>query len=263
MTKIKTILYWELFKIRKRKSLLTLSVVTVIVFPLLAAGFAYLASIDKNVVEGTFVEDLAGIIIAYMSFFIFLPLWVTLGVGQELKGGHASRVAFARGRKHYFLSKLIYCLVVSVLFTILATVGFLLAIKVPVFGPFTTDWAFTARYAVQVFIVAVLYALLMLCLTLAIRAPTPALVAAYCLPSADGIIHMIVEEVWNIELMWGLPFQVVFSLFRKHALGPEVEYINPLADNPLAIVWPILFVAGITYLSYRWFLNRDLKVMSD
>ncbi|MFM9838612.1 MAG: hypothetical protein ACKVOQ_10135 [Cyclobacteriaceae bacterium] len=255
-------LYIELFKVVNRKSLVILLIVTVIIFPLLVITVTYLESIEENTIQGSFVDTIAAIVIVFMTLLLFLPLWIASFVGQELTNGHVNRIVFSTSRKHYFFLKLIYCLAVSTLFTFLGAIAFLIALKNPAFGSIDLDAGFFLRFIAQIFLIAILYSLTTLCITFAIRSPIPSLVVAYFAPQVESIIYFLFDRLMDIKLNW-LPFQLLSSLHKKSGVRTEVDYLNPLVENPIGIVWPILLVTIITYLSYLWFLRRDLKVLSD
>lgn len=253
----------ELIKIMRRRSLLIILIITCLVFPLSVKIGSYLVSKEPNVVEGLFVDQVSSIVIIACSFILFLPMWVSYFVGQEFDNGYVNRVTFLTSRKEYFFSKIIYCILVSLFFTFLASVALLISVKVNAFPSISIDFKFVIAFTVQVLIFNILNSLTILCITFAIRKPKLATAIVYLCNGLDNFVYNILDKMAGIKA----PFLRIFtSLFSKAGGNPpysDIKYYNPLLEEPTIVFSSVVFVSLILCLSYIWFLRRDLKPISD
>jgi hypothetical protein len=254
----------ELFKVFKRRSLLLFLIFTATAFPTMVAYVEYLDSVKGNIIEGLFLEKVAHFILTVMRGIPFMVIWGTVFTAQELSNGYVNKVVMATSHKHYFLSKVSFSVILALFFTILGFFSLYLSIVTISIDSIRLDWAFAIQFFIQLLLIALLYSLTFMNLSFALRSPLAAGLAALFFPQIDSIIFIIVKIWLNIEL-WYLPFQLLGSLFQQTNTEGAIreEYAYLLRLSPMTIIWPILFVATSTYLSYKWFSKRDLKTSSD
>lgn len=239
----------EIFKILKRRFQLILLLLTTIGYPILINVYITI-SLEENLSNG----DVAGSVIMLTTSIIFLPLWVTIFVGQEFAMSYVARFALTHSRSQYFLSKIIYCFLISTYFTVLTFVTLLVSLN--------GDSSFFGGLVPQLWITYTLYSILSLCIVFLVRTPILSTVLVYFLPQLDNIIFMVGIKVFNNRIRLG-PFEVIRTLYSESTEGFRVSYSNLFFSDPLSIFLPIVYVLIITLISYRYFLARDLKMMSE
>jgi hypothetical protein len=259
---VNRIIRLEAFKILNRRTLLVLLIFSSLAFPLFVKVITYLESIEKTTNEGAFLELVASSCLLFMTSIVFIPLWVSVFVGSELSNGYVNRMVFLTSRGNYFISKLMYCFLISVFFTALSAGALLVSVRTSIFSELLIPEHFIILFILQTFLVACCYSLTILAITFWVRKATTALVLSYILPQVDGIIYMLFSKLLSINLNL-LPFKLLESLYKKPEVGFEMNYINPITEHPQTLIAPIFFAVVVTYLSYKWFQKRDLKPISD
>jgi hypothetical protein len=254
----------ELMKIMRRRSLLIIFLVTCAVFPLAAKITSHFISIDKGAIEGLFAEQMALLMILFCAFILSLPMWVTFFVGQEFDNGHVNRAVFLTSRKTYFLSKVIYCVLLSLFFTVLAIVSFVISVHVSAFPTLVISPKFVGGLAAQVLLFNILNSLTILCVTFALRRPKLATALVYLVMRMDDFAYHFLNMTTGARLPFLRVFGILYTRSPKdYRGGLSLDYYNPLLEAPLDVLPSVAFVAAILYLSYRWFLRRNLKPISD
>lgn len=246
-----------------RKWQLAMLFFSVVGFPLLMWALVLLGGDNRPL--GLFIAVIAAAIINTSTSVLFIPLWITVFVGQEFSSNHVNKAVFLTSRKEYFTSKIIYCCIVSLLFTVVESISIAISLNNDLFQSTITKFSFISWFMPHVFIINILYSLVFLCLTFAFRSPKASLLTAYFLPQLDGILFNIFDMAFNIKLNW-FPFKLLYSMYIRNGYNPgkSKQYFNPIYEGDFLIfIAPAAFVAGLCFLSYRWFLVRDLKTMSD
>ncbi|MCX8490615.1 MAG: hypothetical protein ORN54_06065 [Cyclobacteriaceae bacterium] len=249
----------ELFKIVRRRKTLYVLMFTAIAHVIVMISIAYLDSHSDRAVEGLFQEKNAHGIFGLTR--ILVMLWTVIPIGQELSHGYVNRAVLSTSRNRYFMSKLVFCSMLSIFFAALGLVSFWASIRCSAFSAIEIDGAFVVQYAVQLLLANLLYSFAYMGLVFTIRSPMAAGLTAYFWPQVEAISREICKGELHIDLYW-LPFQLVESVHMKPSSGNSLYDYVPL-NNPLALVPPLVVMAILTYLSYRWFLKRDLTVISD
>jgi hypothetical protein len=253
----------EIFKLVKRRSSLIFLLITVVGFPVFAISISYLESHGESVIEGFFLEKAAQFILI-MTVGPFMIIGSTFFTAQELTNGFVNRVVMITSRERYFLSKVYFTTSIAILLAILGSFSLYLSVTTSGLNSVKLDLVFATHFLIQLLLFALLYSFIYLNLTFMFRSPLAAGLAAYFFPQIDHIIYIVVKMWLNLDLWW-LPFRSLGSLFQQINTdgSKREEYVDLFTLSPLTIAWPILFVMAFTYLNYRWFLRRDLKILSD
>src|SRR6218665_1628129 len=109
----------EIFKARHRKFQLTALLFTLVGFPLFMKAFTIIiakASDQANAPPELFIAEVAGVHVKMPMFVLFIPLWTATFVAQEFSSNHVNKAVFLTSKKDYFISKIIYCFIVSLWF---------------------------------------------------------------------------------------------------------------------------------------------------
>ena len=257
----------EIFKALHRKWQLTALLFTLVGFPLFMKAFAVImakASEQANEPPELFIAEVAGVHVKMTMFVLFIPLWTATFVGQEFSSNHVNKAVFLTSKKDYFISKIIYCFIVSLWFAAIESMSVAFSLDGGLFQSPLTKLSFIYWFAPHVFLINLFYALIFLCVTFAYRSPTASLLAAYCFPQLDGFAYHLFAKLFHINLNW-LPFKLLNSTYIQNGYKYDAnQYYNPLYEGELLIfLGPAALAVGLCFLSYRWFLVRDLKTMSD
>lgn len=252
----------EIFKIFARRSQFFLLILTTIGYPFLMAVFITLSFQETKFDGGLPLEDVTSGVITLTNSFILLPLWITIFVGQEFSMNYVTRFVLTHSRKRYFFSKVIYCFIVSSYFTFLTFITIYISFGTILHHGLVEYNLFFVKLVPQLWIVYTLSALLSLGVVFLIRTPTLSTVLLYILPQIDNIIFFVGSKIYDLEIRIG-PFEAVRTLYSKSISPVSFSYSNFFSSNFLSVVWPISYVLIILFLSYRNFLHRDLKMMSE
>lgn len=251
----------DLEKIITRRTTRLSLYATVLLLPLAIVMVSYLSVTLDKVPEGNFTDMLSEAIIAFSELYFFLPVWILVFIGQEFSSGYVNRVVFARGRSFYIASKLFYCVAVSLFFTLLGSVSFLLAMYAV---PFHLHLPLSdyLLFILQLFFSFFCYAVFLLCFVFLLRSPVLSFVVYAGWVFAEDIAYLPLKAVLGAKAEL-LPVHLLRSLFVKGGEAITENYYNPFANAQGELILPFLFT--LLLLSFlRYYFNRiELKPLSD
>jgi hypothetical protein len=257
-----SVINFEINKILSRRYSLVLLLVTIILFPAIVKVISYLNVVKDNVPEGLFTNNVAFGIITYTQTYFFLPVWIIVLVGHELTNGHVNRVIFTKSRNFYFVSKLSFCGIVTILFSFLGTVALVISVKTSPFTSLPVNPFYYLQFLVQLSASTLLFCILLMGLVFIIRSPIKTFVVYFIWTFTEGILFSIFEGIYNIELKW-LPLHLVRTLYLKNGEAQLNNYYNPFVDNFELLIAPFGFILLITIITYKLFLKTNLPALSD
>lgn len=252
---------FEWHKLKSRKWILVLAGVTVLALPIVIRMLTNLSYLDEEISQGQFMESAAYGFITYSSFYIFLPLWIIVGIGIEFNNGHVNLVVFNTSYNSYFKSKFIYCLLISLAFCFL---GAITIVIVQLSAPFDVESSlnFYGVFIFQSFFTFLSISLLAMFITFIARNIAIAFVTYFLLLFADGMTFMIVRKLYDNELFY-LPFHITNILYVKGGDKTVDNYYNFFQEpDSRAIILPF-FLIIILSITYWDFTRRELKLLSD
>lgn len=251
----------EIDKILNRKFSFWLLIITTILFPLALIIISDISIQEDGVTKTEFFPNLSFAIISCIQSYIFLPVWIIIFIGQELSNGYSNRFVFARSKKDYFLSKLIYCALIALYFSVLGTVSF-------VASAYTSSLLsdITILHCMKLFcqitISVFSYAMLLMSLVFIVQSPAMSFIIYLAWNFTEGILFRIAEGIWTIELKW-LPLHFTRLLYTVNGEATSNNYYNPFDGNLTATAMPIMFIIAVILLTYQSFVQTDLKPLSD
>lgn len=253
-------LRFEWSKFVGRKSSWVLILINAILFPLVVGAVAFLNMTEDNVPIQAMPGNIAYGIIAYSQLYIFLPVWIIVFPGLELSGGHASRVIFLTSRWFYLSSKIYFCALISLMYTILGLLTLLIA------GYSLSGLVISAEFVIFFVVQSILsnfvFSVLLLCIVLLVRSTIMSFVVYLVLNYIEGLIFVLVDKLWGLKLN-GLPFHLVRSFYVRNGESGLINYYNPIFED-----WTVLLISGVALiiawiLVCRIFLKSDLPPLSD
>jgi hypothetical protein len=222
-----------------------------------------MSALEGEISEGLFAETVAYSIISMTTVYVFLPLWIFVFIGTELTNGHTNRAVFLSSRKSYFISKLIYSALVAVLFTVIGVVTFIISVNTSPYLTLSATPAQVIFFGTQLLLFTLTYAGFLLSIIFFIRKPMMTFVVYFVWSLIESIVFMPISKLYHIKLAW-LPLHIIQALYSVDGENRRSEnYHNPVIDNPLMILSPVLFVFALLMITYRIFLKRDLMPLSD
>ena len=218
--------------------------------------------VKDGVPEGLFINNVAFGIIALSQTYFFLPVWIIVMIGGELSSGHVNRVAFAKSRRFYFLSKIFFCGLVTLFFSILGLLSLVIAVKTSPFEQLDLSWIFTLEFLVQLMFATFAYSILLLCLVLLFRSPIITFVAYFAMNFLEAIAFQAFKGIYNTELSW-LPLHLIRTLYCLDGEVVLISYYNPFTEDASSLIVPFGFVLVLILISWLRFSKSDLKPLSD
>lgn len=251
----------EIDKIVNRKFSCWLLIITTILFPLALIIISDISLQEDEITEAGFLANLSFAIISYIQSYIFLPIWIIIFIGQELSSGYSNRFVFARSKKDYFLSKLLYCTIITLYFSVLGIISFIASAYT---SSFTSDVSTLQclKLFCQLIISIFSYAVLLMSLVFIVRSPATGIIIYLVWNFTEGILFRIAEGIWNIELKW-LPLHLIRTLYTINGEATSKSYYNPFDGNLQSTTLPLLFIIALLFVSKQLFLQTDLKPLSD
>jgi hypothetical protein len=254
-------LYFEWMKLKSRRWIWALAGITILLLPIGIKIVTNLSYLDNQVSEGQFMEHAAFGFINFSCLYLFLPLWIIVFIGTEFGNGHVNQVAFNASFKDYFISKLIYCILISLAYCLLGVVTMVL---VQITAPFEVTIAsgFYGEFIFQSFFTFLSVALLAMAITFIARNLAIAFVSYFLLSFAEGIVFMLAQKIYNTEFFF-LPFHITRSLYVKGGDGQVSNYYNFFQDFDNRVLLLPVFLLVMMWLIYLDFTKRELKPLSD
>jgi hypothetical protein len=257
-----TALGFEWRKITHKRFSLILLLCTVVLFPILIKTIAYWSATKDNVPEGLYAQHVAFAVIAYTQTYLFLPVWIIVFPGLEFLNRHVNRVVFIRSRKYYLHAKLLYCLVITLLFSALGFITLLITLNTSPYPTLNVDAMFYCRFFIQSVLSIFSFSILLLFLVFVFRNPIIAFVVYFAWTFIEGILFTVLQGVYNVEAKW-LPLHLVRTMVTRNGELTSNEYYMPLDQGLMVTIYPIAFVVFLISVTYYSFLKSDLPVLSD
>lgn len=253
---------FELQKVLTRRYVLLLLIITLVIFPIVIKVIAHLHSTEESAVEGLYAEQVCFLIIGFTQSYFFIPVWIFIFVGQELSSGHVNRIAFAKSRKFYFFSKVAYCAMLTVFFTIIGFIALLISTQTSVFKDLQVPLFTYYQFILLMTISTLLYSLFLLCITFFLRTAMASYVFYLIWQVVDSLGYLLVDRMYGVKLYW-LPIHLVKSVYSRNGEGTLTSFYNPFLENPASLVLPILFIVALVAVTYYKFVKSDLATISD
>ena len=229
----------EIDKILNRKFSCWLLIATTILFPLAVIVIANVSIQQEEIMESGFIANLSFAIISYVQSYIFLPIWIIIFIGQELSNGYSSRFVFARSKKDYFLSKLLYCATITLYFSVLGILSFVASAYST---SFISDVSILQclKLFCQLIISIFSCAVILMSVVFIVRSPAKAFILYLAWNVTEGILFRVAANIWNLELKW-LPLHLIRTLYTINGEATSENYYNPFDGNLTATALPIVF----------------------
>ncbi|MBX2894961.1 MAG: hypothetical protein KF856_03450 [Cyclobacteriaceae bacterium] len=253
--------YFEWIKLRSRRWIWALAAVYIIGLPIAIKMITGVSYLKKEIAEGQFMEYAAFGFINFSCLHLVIPLWIILLIGIEFGNGHVNQVVFNASSKHYFISKLVYCFLIALTFSVLGTITMGL---VHVTAPFdiTVPVSFYGVFIFQSLFTFLSVALLFMSIIFLTRNIAVALVTYFLLSFTEGMVFMFVKKIYSIDLFF-LPFHVVNVLYVKGGSTATANYYNLFQDFDSRVLWLPVSIILLVWLTYIDFTKRELKPLSD
>lgn len=257
-----SLVQFEISKILNKRFSLILLVVTIILFPVLIKVISHLSVTEDGVPEGLFAEQVAYGILSISQTPLFLPVWIIIFTGLEMSNGHVNRVVFAKSRKYYFLSKIIYCGIITAGFCFIGLISLIIAVNTSPFQQLTVNQIFYWEFLLQLAFSIFGYSIILLGVTFFFRSPGLAFIIYYGWTFVEGIIFILVRSRYDVEMKW-LPFHLIRTLYTSNGVMASENYYNPFIENITSIIAPIGFISFIACVTFYFFSRSNLKPLSD
>lgn len=251
----------ELHKFFKSRLPLVLLIGTGILFPILVKVVANLSATTDNVPEGLLAAKVAEAILVYAHSYFFVPVWILILIGIEFSNGHVNKVVFIKSRTFYFDAKLVHCLFVTALFTLLAAISFVISVQ---FSPYQTlhvEPVSFLLFLLQFFVSTFMLCVILLIVALAVRSPVIGFVVYIGWSIIERVTVTVVQGVYDVHLRY-LPMQMSRSLYERLE-GRESEYFNPFHSDITEVIIPVLVCSVLVFLARRIFSGTQLKALTD
>lgn len=254
--------FWlEFHKLRFRRLPRVLFLLTSTIFPVGIALVSQLSIRDNQVPEGLFADHLASAIIGYSQMYLFIPAWIIVLAGSEFSGLHVNRVVFARDRQFYFIAKIVFCLIVTLYFSILGLITHLLSVTL---SPFDLDLGlvYYIKFVSQATIANLLFSLLLIVLVFLVRSSIVAFVVYFVWDFVESILYTFVEGVLDVPLWW-TPLHLVRTIYAANGVQGVENYYSPFEGTLADFLVPVVFVTLVVTVAFRAFSRANLQALSD
>ncbi|MCW5912218.1 MAG: ABC transporter permease [Cyclobacteriaceae bacterium] len=254
-------LYFEWIKLKSRRWIWALAAISIVGLPVAIKVVMGVSYINNEVAEGQFMEYAAFGFISFSSMYLFIPLWIIVFIGTEFGNGHVNQVVFNASDKDYFISKLVYCLLISLAYCLL---GVITMVLVQVTAPFKVmvSLNFYGVFIFQSFFTFLSIALLFMAITFVARSIAVVFVSYFLLSFTEDLAFMFVKKIYDTELFF-LPFHITSSLYVKGGERLTANYYNLFQNFDSRVLLLPVFLLAILWLTYRDFTKRELKPLSD
>jgi len=256
------LIYFEIQKIVYKRISLILLLVTAISFPWIIKAVSQISVLEENIPEGLFVERVAFAVIAYFQLPFLLPIWIIIFTGLELSNGHVNRVVFARSREYYFSAKLVYCIIITIIFSCIGLVAFLFTVKTSPFQELVVASEVYWNFFLQLVFSTFGYSILLLGITFIFRSPVISILVYFGWVFVEGIIFLFVRSRYGVEIKW-LPFNLIRTFYVRNGEVATKNFYNPFVENIVATIMPIGLILLVIFVGYSIFSKSNLKPLSD
>ncbi len=248
----------EALKLRNRRLSQSLLIFYFIALPLLVNLGAHYG---RSGPEGTYVEEMALAFLSFSSLYLFFPLWVILLVASEFKNGYVHRVVFLSSRDHYFRSKMAFCTISSIIFSI---IGVVTLAGADVFSPYPfleIPLIFYFKYFFQCLLTFLALSLFLVSLIFIMRGIVVTFVAFFAWQLLEGTIYLVAQK-YGYNLVY-MPLHLLRGLF-VHDGEPQLGNYFMLFDQwKWTYIWVALLVVVSLTAAYRYFVQSSLFTLSD
>lgn len=229
-----------------------------IVFGISATAYSY--DLNDLPTGEQFDSGVSYLLMSLANSYLFLPIWILIVIGYEFSSGHVSKVITLSGRLPYLKSKLLCIIFLSVLFTLLSITAYLLSY---IFSGFTLqESGFGISKILQFFTVYLVNSSLFLAFILFVQSPIKSYGIYFGIGFLENIIALPIDRGLNIEPVF-LPTHFMRWLYTVDGSTEMDKYFNPFLGDYLQIMISILVAVITLWLSGRYFLKNDLKILSD
>lgn len=254
-------LLFEFYKIRNRKWLLIFLGIITILLPIITRILTNLNFTSGHTTEGQYLEHAAYGIISFSTFYLFLPVWILIVIGIEFTNGHYSLVIFHKSHWFYFCSKVSYCLMVSVYFSVLGLISLLIIQKTAPFS-ITTSVSVFIEFFIQAFITFFSLSLFQLLIIFFTRSPIIGFIVYFFISFGERMVYTILIKIYSIDLFY-LPFHLLNSFYVRSGDVKMENYYNPFFEFDSSVIIQPFFLLFVLGLTYQWLIKRDVKALSD
>lgn len=252
----------ELHKLFRSRLSLILLIFTVCLFPVILKIVSHLTATTDNVPEGLFPDKVANAILVYAQSYFFVPVWILLVIGTEFANGHVNKIVFIKSRTYYFDSKLLYCILVTFMFTILAALTFFISIQFSPYKFLSVDPVYFGLFIAQFAVSTFLQCTILLILVLILRSATVSIIVYLGWSFIESIAVTLIKGFYGIHLKY-LPMQIPKSLYTKFETHRSTVYFNALSSNLFEVAALLLVCAVGLILFRRSFSSTQFKPLSD
>jgi hypothetical protein len=251
---------YEFFKIVNRKISFVALVLTVIIFPVIIAVISKLEFRENRIDYGIAIESITSAILIYSQVYFCIPVWIIIFTGQELSSGHVNRIIFSKGKTFYFRSKLVYCLIVAFLFSLIGLISLHVTLRVLSISnilPMTQ----VAEIWLQMFLSAFCYSVVLLVLVFLIKSPIVTFVVYSIWTFTEGVLFNVLNRICNVNATW-LPLHFVRLLFATNGEAKTANYIRLFETGYIVALVPIVSILFAILLS-AYFKRTDINPLTD
>jgi len=254
--------YFEITKILKRHHTFIFLVATFLLFP---TGIAILTKISieaGEISEGLFLDTVSLYTLKFSQTYLFIPVWVLIFNSQEFKNGHVQKVIFLKSREFYFLSKIVYCLIISFLFSFFGLFSLFLCCAVSGFKDLNVSFLYIVEFFSLFFLSSLALSIFLSLISFTVRSPGISFIVYIGWQFIESIIFLLFYKLYDIKLSW-LPLHSIQILFNKEIEKGEGNYRRLFTEfEPLLLVTFLMSVL-ILIVIYKHFQRTDLKPLSD
>jgi hypothetical protein len=251
-------LKFELGKIAHRRTMLLLVCFYVVALPVIVNS---LSAFDENGTEGSYFDDIVFGFFRLTLLYLFLPLWIIIFTGLELRNGHAHRVIFLRSRNYYFVSKIIFSAVTAGLFALLGIITLAIGEMNSPYPFLDIQFTVYIKVFTQGFITFFLYSLFLTALVLLIRNVVGTFVVYYAWLMVENIIFLIGKK--NGIVLSYLPIHLLNGLYAKNGVVSNGNYLMMFDQWQGSYLGALLIVLTMLAIAYSFFTRSSLSSISD
>ena len=250
---------FELFKLNRRV-VVVIVLLTLLVFPILLKTLSHLDYMDAQTPEGSFVEQNQLHVIKFATLYVFIPVWIIIIIGSEFKNGFAQRLLFYRPRSFYFKSKIAWCVIVSVVYSLMCVLTLWLCLSTVKYQFNYTNGTFYSLFGIQCFITFLSCTLVLMCLVFIIKDVVLSFVIYLFGAMAENILVVAVGKLFHIKL-YLLPFQLHKVFYLK--MDGRKEDLITIFQYSQENIFALLVLMLLMTLTFFHFNKVNLKPLSD
>lgn len=236
-------------------------ITTLIVFPFLSRTLVFLEYSSGNASDGSLMETAVYGIIRLTTSYFFIPIWILVLIGQEFSNGHVNLVVFHKSYWYYFMSKIYFSIIASVIFTVIGVISVALVHQAAPLGLFIPEF-FYITLVCQLFFTFLGTSVVLMCIIFLIRSPVIGFVFYLVLSFTEGIVFLIVKKLYEIDL-YLLPLHIPRLLFLRNGEPKFENYYNPFTNFDSIVMLVPIYLLALLIITYLMFKKINLKPLSD